>query len=232
MGKRKLSNGPGRKKKSKKSDSIENELNTTNFHLFSKTKAEIAKNKKITKFFSKEIISPSPSLSAYERTLIMMIAMKQEKFIFYVNYFNNSLSFPILSIKSFLTSSEKEKLFLYFKTKSLLSFIICGFSQKKLITTSSNMFNFITMFKIDSKIALLNNKIYEGESLLLCDPRQCFNFDINCEFIIIKVKTSVIEYSEIDSVETFSVRGKKQEENGLPFLPEDNKENFSILINV
>lgn len=226
MGKRKLGKGPGRKKISRKTDSIENDLKTTNFHFFSKTKAEIEKSKKIINFFSKESISPSPSFSAYDRNKIMMIAMKQEKYIFYVNYINDSVHFQTLSIKSFLTSSQKEKLFLYFKEKSLLlSLIICGFSQQRIIVTSNNsMFDFITMFKIDSKVALLNNKIYEGESLLLCDPRKCFDFEINCEFIIVKVKTSVIEYTQIDSVETFSLLGEKQEENGLTFQPKHNKE--------
>ena len=63
----------------------------------------------------------------------------------------------------------KNKVLEYFNKGDIVNNIVTAFTQKKILTSSGNMFNFITMFKMDAKIAVLTNVIYEDETLLLCE---------------------------------------------------------------
>ena len=109
------------------------------------------------------------SLSTYSRNFIMSILHSQEKYVFYVNYYKDSIPFPILNIKEFLSNEMKNKVLEYFNKVDIVNNIVTAFTQKKILTSSGNMFNFITMFKMDAKIAVLTNVIYEDETLLLCE---------------------------------------------------------------
>ena len=136
---------------------------------FHRTKTELTTSKKLSKSLSNDTISTDSSLSTYSRNFIMSILHSQEKYVFYVNYYKDSIPFPILNIKEFLSNEMKNKVLEYFNKVDIVNNVVTAFTQKKILTSSGNMFNFITMFKMDAKIAVLTNVIYEDETLLLCE---------------------------------------------------------------
>ena len=111
----------------------------------------------------------SPHQRSFQNLFLMSILHSQEKYVFYVNYYKDSIPFPILNIKEFLSNEMKNKVLEYFNKVDIVNNIVTAFTQKKILTSSGNMFNFITMFKMDAKIAVLTNVIYEDETLLLCE---------------------------------------------------------------
>ena len=196
MGKSSLKN-PSRVSK-KLSPDISSLISHRQFHLLHKTKTELSTSKKLSKFLSSDTISTDSSLSTSSRYFIMSILHLKEKYVFYVNYYKDSIPFPILNIKEFLSNEMKRKVLDYLNKTDIVNKIVSAFTQKKIITSSGNMFNFITMFKMDAKIAVLTNAIYEYETLLLCEPRKTIGLDINSEFIIVKVNSDILKTIEIE----------------------------------
>ena len=209
------------------------------FHIFNKTKTEVSTSKKLSRALSNDTVSSESSLSTYDRYFIMSILHAQEKYVFYVNYYKDSIPFPILNIKEFLSNERKKTVVEYLNKTNIVNNIVCGFTQKKIITSTGNMFNFITMFKMDAKIAVLTNAIFEDETLLLCEPRKGVGLDIDSEFVIVKVKSEILPKIEIEhKVNNLFYPGNKSKNelstsmsSSLCYFAEEN-DNYSNMQNV
>lgn len=176
-----------------------NDLTQTEFHL-NETKTQLSNYNRLMKYFSNENITHHINHNSiyYQRTLernnLIVFSYGSQKYVTKVSYLNNSIFFPIITIESFLTDVQKTFFVNYIQQHSNpLQLVLCGFTQKKLITTKPQMFNdVISKLKRDGNIALISNRVSKEESLLLCEPIVFKKIVIDCEFIILKIKNEVI----------------------------------------
>ena len=198
------------------------DLTQTEYHL-NETKTQIKNHNKLMQYFTNENITHHIYHNSiyYQRTLerhnLIVFYYGLQGYVSKVSYLNNSIFFPIITIESFLTDEQKTFFVNYLQQHSNpLQLVLCGFTQKKLISAKPQIFNHvISKCKRDGNIAFISNRISKEESLLLCEPIVLKTIEIDCEFIILKIKNEVINNLKFSIQQrSFEIVSEKMKESG------------------
>lgn len=198
-------------------------LTKTEFHL-NETKTQHNNYNQLRQYFTNENITNHIYHTSiyYQRTLerhnLIVFSYGLQRYVSKVSYLNNSIFFPIITIESLLTDEQKTFFVNYLQQHSNpLQLVLCGFTQNKLITADPQMFiDVISNIKRDGNIAFISNRISKEESLVLCEPIVLKKIEIDCEFIILKIKNEVINNMKLSiQRKSFEIIDEKMKEDSI-----------------